>query len=109
MPEPRVDAAMLERLSRAVFSAIDQVNQARPPAQRVEKSVESVLLGEGAVLDSLGLVNLVVAVEEAVEEEFGMSVNVADEHARIQASSPLATVRSLVAYIASQVAEQIHE
>jgi acyl carrier protein len=61
-------------------------------------------MGESGRLDSLGLVNLVVAVEEQVAEEFGVTINIADTRARLQTANPYQTVSSLVEYIASILA-----
>jgi len=88
---------------QAIFRAIDTVNQARPPAQRLRKAADAVLLGPESPLDSLGLVNLVVAVEEEMAEEFGVTVNLADERMRSQTNSPLRTVQALAGYIATVV------
>jgi len=93
-----------QRIERAVFRAIDEINQARAREQRLEKSSDTVLMGESGRLDSLGLVNLVVAVEEQVAEEFGVTINIADTRARLQTANPYQTVSSLVEYIASILA-----
>ena len=39
------------------------------------------LFGDGGVLDSLALLALVVAMERAIEDEFGIGVSLADERA----------------------------
>ena len=62
------------------------------------------LFGEAGLLDSVGLVSLVVAVEQALEDELGVSVALADERARSQRSSPYRTVSSLADYAGAQVA-----
>ena len=49
------------RITAAIFQAIDIVNQGRAPAQQIEKSLDTTLRGEDAQVDSLGLVNLIVA------------------------------------------------
>lgn len=90
-----------ERATQAIFKAIDALNQARAPEARIEKSPVTALMGEADGLDSLGLVNLIVAVEEEIEEEFGVTISLADEKARTQADNPLRTVGSLAAYVAT--------
>jgi len=70
-------------------------------AKRIEQSgAETVLLGEGGVVDSLGLVTLIVAVEGAIEDELDISVTLADERALSQETSPFLTVGTLEGYIA---------
>ncbi len=61
------------------------------------------LFGESGVLDSVGLVSLVVAVEQAIEDEQGVQVSLADERALSQQNSPYRTVGSLASYAVSLV------
>lgn len=62
------------------------------------------LFGEGGLLDSMALVSLVIAVEQAVEEKYDVAVALADEKALSQRSSPYRTVGTLAAYAAQEVA-----
>ena len=55
-------------------------------------------------LDSMALVSLVIAVEQAIEEKYGVAVALADEKALSQRSSPYRTVNSLAAYAAAELA-----
>jgi acyl carrier protein len=60
------------------------------------------LFGQNGILDSLGSVMLVVALEQAIADEFGVSISLADERAMSQRHSPYCTFGSLAEY-ASQV------
>jgi acyl carrier protein len=64
---------------------------------------ETRLFGEGGLLDSMALVSLVIAVEQAIEEKFGVAVALADEKALSQRSSPYRTIASLAAYAAAEL------
>ena len=57
------------------------------------------LVGREAVLDSMGLVNLIVDVEQRLEAECGLVVILADERAMSQQSSPFRSVQTLTDYI----------
>lgn len=57
------------------------------------------LFGGDGILDSLGLVSYIVAVEEALEDEYGISVILADEKAMSRRTSPFSRVSYLVDYI----------
>jgi len=70
-----------------------------------ELTEDSRLFGEQGVLDSMGLVTLIVAVEQAIEDRFDQSVALADEKALSQARSPYRTVASLAGYAAGQLAD----
>jgi len=64
---------------------------------------ETPLFGREGFLDSLGLVTLVVAVEQAIEDELGVSVSLADERALSQRKSPYRTVGTLADYADSLI------
>lgn len=63
------------------------------------------LLGSQAVLDSLGLVTLIVDVEQRLEEEMNIVVTLADERAVSQKHSPFQTVQSLTDYVCQLIRE----
>lgn len=56
------------------------------------------LFGRQGLLDSMGLVSLVIAVEQAIEDELGVSVSLADARALSQRASPYRTIGSLAEY-----------
>lgn len=97
-----------EKIRALILSALDEVNQQLPPASQFKPSADTVLFGLGGVLDSLGLVNLIVAVEQKIEEEFGLALTLADERAMAQRHSPFRTVATFVDYIAQQIDGQSH-
>ena len=88
-----------EKIIQAIFDAIDEVNAFHPPEQELEKSVNTILFGESGRLDSLGLVNLIVAAEQRLEDLYGLSLTLADERAMSQRNSPFRTVAALADYI----------
>ena len=90
---------------RIVYRAVDEVNAHLPAAHRLPKSADAPLFGNGGPLDSLGLVNLIVAVEQAIEDELSVSVVLADEKAMSQRSSPFRTVGALAAYVRARLGE----
>ena len=61
-------------------------------------TTESTLFGKDGMLDSIGLVSLVVAVEQAIEDRYSISISLADERALVQANSPYKTIGSLAEY-----------
>ena len=66
-------------------------------------SADTRLFGEGGVLDSMGLVTLVIAVEQAIEDKYDVSPGLADEKALSQKHSPYRTVSSLADYAQAQI------
>ncbi len=61
------------------------------------------LFGEGGLLDSMALVSLVIAVEQAMEDKYSVAVALADEKALSQRSSPYRTIGTLAAYAAQEL------
>jgi acyl carrier protein len=57
------------------------------------------LFGGDGLLDSIGLVSYVVEVEEKLEDEYDISVILADEKAMSRRTSPFARVSYLADYI----------
>jgi len=57
------------------------------------------LFGGDSLLDSLGLVSLIVSIEEAIEDQFNTSIILADEKAMSRRTSPFSRVSYLVEYI----------
>jgi acyl carrier protein len=97
---------MEPRILEAVYAAIDQVNKQNPGDKPVRKDPATPLFGSASELDSLGLINLVVAVEQRIEEDFKTAITLADDRALSQEVSPFSTVQTLVDYIAMRLEEQ---
>ena len=83
-----------------VLAAMAAVNEAREPDRRLVVGPEAPLFGSGSPLDSLGLVGLLVDVEDALRDR-GLEVELSDARAMSQTRSPFRDVPALVAYIDS--------
>ncbi|HNP62634.1 MAG TPA: hypothetical protein PKH39_01800 [Woeseiaceae bacterium] len=68
-----------------------------------ELNADTQLFGKDGVLDSMGLVTLIIAVEQAIEDRYEVSVALADEKALSQARSPYRSVTRLAEYAAGQM------
>lgn len=88
-----------------IYDAIDEINELLPAEQQAQKSLDAVLVGQAGCLDSFGLVNLIVAVEQRVNDEFGIALTLADERAMSRSRSPFRTVATLRDYIAGLLKE----
>ena len=92
-----------EDVLEVIFDAVDNLNRQRAKDQKLPKSTETVLMGENGNLDSLGLVNLIVAVEEKIEEQFTTSVVLSDQSLILSTTSPFRTIGALADYITNQL------
>jgi len=88
-----------ERVAAVIYRAIDQVNAQLPPADRLEKTRDTVLFGREGGLDSLTLVNLIVTVEGLVEKEFGRAVPLSIAEMLFEPDSPFSSVGALGEYV----------
>jgi acyl carrier protein len=60
---------------------------------------------EGALLDSMGLVNLIADLEARIEQRFGKALVLADERAMSRTRSPFRTVGAITEHVLSLAAE----
>lgn len=82
-----------------IYQAINQVNEQNDNVDKIEKSPETALLGAGSTVDSLTLVNLVVAIEQLVFDRSSKSITLVDESVFSSPENPLSTVGSLAKYL----------
>lgn len=69
-------------------------------------SPETRLYGYGSDVDSMGLVVLLIELEERVSRRYGVSIGLTNEQVMSQ-QSPLRTVGSLVTYLGDRVADRL--
>lgn len=93
--------ASRDQVRDAVFRAIEDFNTTDRAA--VPREVETVLLGVGGAVDSLGLVRLVLTVERRVQADLGIALSLTDEKAMSQRNSPFRSVGALIDYIVTCV------
>ena len=87
-----------ETVRNVVFNAIDEMNELLPKGRKINKNLEEVILGKGG-LDSLDLINFLVAVEEKVEGQFGITISLLNENAVEDMKSHEGTTGGLVDYV----------
>src|SRR3712207_865923 len=93
---------MLDIIIVAAQSINDQLAVRIP----TELGADTPLFGVDGVLDSVGLVSLVLAAEEAIRDAVGVDVTLADERALSLSRSPFRTIGSLAEY-AEQLVERV--
>ena len=86
-----------------VYQIIDTINEEEN--LNIPKDNQAKLFGRGGNLDSLGLVNLIVSVEEKINNKFGVAISLVDEKAMSQKNSPFLNIDSLSSYILLLIAE----
>lgn len=81
-----------ELVRAGVKDALDDEND-------LEITEETRLLGQGTGLDSLGLVTLIVDLEQQLDDEYDVDIVLASEKAMSQKNSPFRSVGTLTDYI----------
>jgi D-alanine--poly(phosphoribitol) ligase subunit 2 len=90
---------MKKKIIEIIFSIINDMNKESEDKIEIKSETDTQLYGDGGQLDSIGLINLIVTLEQEIEDEFDTSVTLADERALTQKQSPFQTVDSLANYI----------
>jgi acyl carrier protein len=87
-----------EDIQGLVLTAVAGVNASRDADQQLPVTPDALVFGPGSPLDSLGLVGLLVDIEDALRDA-GHEVSLSDSRAMSQSRSPFRSVPTLVAYI----------
>lgn len=95
----------MDVLKDILFVALDEAKGNIPSADRVAASADAKLFGEGG-MDSMGLVQFIVMVEERIDDELGVEVSLASDKAMSRRNSPFLTLGTLAAYIEECLAEE---
>jgi acyl carrier protein len=93
--------AAVDIVTRSLRELIDQLGDTPP-----DITEDTVIVGKDAVVDSLGVVSLVVEIEQRLEAEHNLAVTLASEKAMSQRSSPFRTVGVLADYICEVATEE---
>jgi len=77
-----------------IYKAMDGINKFLPEEKHLKKKVDTFLWDEetGGNLDSLGMVNFIVVLEQEVSKELGVSLMLADDLIITTDSNPFQSV-----------------
>lgn len=89
---------MYNELVELIISTAKELNDQDEVDLTSEIRNDTELFGSSGILDSMGLVSLVVAVEQAIDEKYNAAISLADEKALSQRNSPFRTVSTLAEY-----------
>ena len=88
-------AALTTCIADALRGVLTQQSKPVPAAL----DAGTALFGTNGILDSMGLVTLIVEVEQALADRFNITMTLADDRAMSQRSSPFRSVGTLADYI----------
>jgi D-alanine--poly(phosphoribitol) ligase subunit 2 len=94
---------MKERLLQIITTVAGELNGNLESKIPLERGEQAPLYGPEGALTSLDLVSLIVGVEQAIEEEFGANITLADDKAFSLMKSPFRTIGTLAEYANSLI------
>jgi acyl carrier protein len=100
---------MKKKIIQIILATIKDINEELDEKILIKNEADTPLYGNGSELDSLGLVTLIVALEQNIEDEFELSITLADERAMSQKRSPFRTIGSLADYIEKLLEEKLND
>lgn len=93
-----------ELVTDAIYEAVRTVNEALGPDQQLAQDLRQPILGPRAQLDSLGLLNLLVAVESQAQSKLKVRLSLTLE--LTQPQSGVETIEDLRAYLLQKCSER---
>ena len=96
---------MKKDIVQLIFDALREQNVGGAYSALTDPQLDTRLIGEKSVVDSIGLVSLIVDLEEKIADKFGKQVILADERAMSMRQSPFRRVDVLADYIVEKLKE----
>jgi acyl carrier protein len=98
-PGPGTNGALTnDAILAVVLQAMRNTNMARSTESQLTVAPDAAIFGPSSPLDSLGLLTLLLDIEEDMQAA-GVAVQLSDDRAMSQTRSPFRSVASLVEYI----------
>lgn len=94
---------MREKIVDILVNTVKDFNESLPEDEKLSTDLNEALYGGDSRLDSLGLVSLIVGIEQNIEDHLEQTISLADEKAMSQKSNPFKNLDSLTSYIIEQV------
>lgn len=87
------------RMEQLIRNVLDGMNAFLPAAERIPTDPSTILMGDGGHLDSLGIANFIVSLEEALEQGSGRSIPLSDQDLSDIFGANSVTIRSFAEYL----------
>ncbi|MBE2239242.1 MAG: hypothetical protein IAE81_15745 [Caldilineaceae bacterium] len=99
-------AVSRQQVVEIILAALQDVLEGVAPEETPALDENTRLIGRSAVLDSMGLVTLIVETEQRLEADYDIVIMLADDRAMSQTRSPFLSISALADYVMQLVAEQ---
>ena len=94
-----------EKILSIVVSAVKDLVETFPEADRFEVNEQTALFGVNANIDSLSLVSVIVDLEGIFYDEYNLQLSLTDDRAMTRPTSPFDSISTLTDYITELIAE----
>ncbi len=94
------------QVMKILYHVVDLYNK-QEEESRISKEPGTKLVGENAVLDSLGLVNFILTLESELKENFASEISLTDENIISDQDGPFQSIDNLADYIVNKLNEVI--
>ena len=98
-----------QQILSLIYTSIETINEMKIDEDKLELKENTLLFGPDSKLDSLGLVNLIVDIEQRFSDKFGIEIILTDERVMTDDTIVFESVKTLADYISSVLKEDIHE
>lgn len=96
----------LKRIEDFIISSLQEVQADLNGQEPGSYNSDTKIFGRQGLLDSMGMVSLITDLEEKIEDEFNISLILADERAMSEKKSPFRSVSLLAQYICMLIEEE---
>lgn len=96
----------LKRIEDLVIISLQEVQEELDEQNTGPFSSDTEIFGRHGLLDSMGMVSLITDLEQKIEDEFDVSLILADERAMSEKKSPFRSVSLLAQYIYTLIIEE---
>lgn len=87
-------------IQNIINQSIDEMNDFLPKENQLTNNEEQLLYGANGLLDSMGIINFCLIVEEKFAEIFSKKITLIDDNAFAEEDLPIESIGNLKAYLA---------
>ena len=88
---------------QSIYDTVEEVNRQLPNEQQLQRSPDTIIVGDGGVLDSLGVISFLVALEDRLSRETGNAITLLDEEIISESDGSLKTIGHIEQFIISKL------
>lgn len=97
---------MKKEVIQIILNVCIELNEQLRNKIEISKGEDAALFGNDGVLDSLGLINLVVSTESEIERKYGKNLTLIDGNPISQENSHFSTVSTFASYLTDLLTKQ---